>query len=409
MVRKAGNGSITRLTSNFRNKINTFYIINNPIYSLISISLCKFLFGFYTAAIGSMLVPIGDTFGINLKTQSLIFPLNYIGQIVIIFFIGYFADKIGKKFVHILLIILLGVLAFSFNYITDYQIFMIFFLFMGLSGMSINTIADAAISDSFLENKGFYLNIAHSFFGLGALTAPIIFTIVFSKTHDFRTIYFILFLISILVTILILIAKYPVVDNERIRLAVIGKMLKNRSFFALCLYALFSSGSMHAVSGWMPTLFQKNLNVSFSLSNYALSFFWLSVVIGRIIIAILSKKYEEYKLLRILNLLIFIVLSSSFFLDNHILLIVNYMIYGVLIGGTFPLIIAYSSHLLPQYTTTRLATIFSLTAAGMFLIPMVVGIAADYFIIYKILPFTAIPFLIYIFFFREKPKSFKIN
>ncbi len=397
------------MANNLKNKLNTFYLIENPIYSLVSISLCKFLYGFYTSAIGSMLVPIGEIFKINLKTQSLIFPFNYMGQIVIIFFIGYFADKLGKKFIHILLIVLLGILALFFNYIKDYQIFMVFFLFMGLSGISINTIADAAVSDTFLEKKGFYLNIAHTFFGLGALTSPIIFISVFNKTQDFRTIYFILFVISILVTILILIAKYPAVDNEKIRPIVIVKMFKNRSFFVLCLYALFSAGSMHSVSGWIPTLFQKNLDISSSLSNYSLSFFWLSIVIGRIITAILSKKHDEYKLLRVLNPLIFIVLASSFFLNNYTLLLINYMTYGLLLGGTFPLLIAHSSHLFPKYTTTRLAIIFSLTAVGMFLIPMIVGMAADYFTIYKVLPFTAIPFLIYSFFFRSKPKSFNIK
>jgi MFS transporter, FHS family, glucose/mannose:H+ symporter len=372
---------------------------------LVAISFCKFLYGFYTSAIGSMLVPIGETFKINLKTQSLIFPFNYIGQIVIIFFVGYFADKLGKKFVQITLIILLGVFAVFFNRVENFTTFMVFFLFMGLSGTSINTIADAAVSDTFSKKKGFYLNIAHAFFGLGALTSPIVFNYIYTRTQDFRTVYFVLFIIAIMVTILISIARYPTVDNERIRPIVIVKMLRNKNFLILCLYALLSAGSMHSVSGWIPTLFQKNLNISASISNYSLSFFWLSVVIGRIIVAILSKKYEEYKLLKFLNLLIFIVLGSSFFLNSYIFLLIDYLLYGVLLGGTFPLMIAYSAHLFPKYTTTRLAIIFSLTAVGMFLIPMVVGIAADYFLIYKILPFTAIPFLVYVFFFKERQAS----
>lgn len=388
-----------------KDKINHFNLINNSTYSLISISFCKFLYGFYTSAIGSMLVPIGETFKINLKTQSLIFPFNYIGQIVIIFFVGYFADKFGKKIVHIASIILLGIFALFFRYIESFTIFMVFFLFMGLSGTSINTIADAAVSDTFLYKKGFYLNISHSFTGLGALTSPIIFNYLYIRTHDFRTIYFVLFIFSVLVTVLLAIAKYPIVDDEKIRPIVIVEMLRNKSFFSLCLYALLSAGSMHAVSGWIPTLFQKNLNISVSISNYALSFFWLTIVIGRIIVAILSKKYEEYKLLKFMNLLIFLVLGSSIFLNNYIFLLINYLTYGLLLGGTFPLIIAYSGQLFPKYTTTRLAIVFSFTAIGMFLIPMLVGIAADYFLIYKILPFTAIPFLIYVFFFKERRRN----
>ena len=69
---------------------------------------------------------------------------------------------------------------------------MIVVLFMGLFGTSINTISDAAVSDTFKNKRGYYLNIAHVFFGLGAMTSPIVFNLVFKATGDFRKIYFIL-------------------------------------------------------------------------------------------------------------------------------------------------------------------------------------------------------------------------
>ena len=75
-----------------KNNVNNFYLVKNANFTLISVSLCKFLYGFYTAVIGSLLVPIGETFNINIRIQSIIFPFNYFGQIVIIFFVGYFAD-----------------------------------------------------------------------------------------------------------------------------------------------------------------------------------------------------------------------------------------------------------------------------------------------------------------------------
>ena len=187
-----------------KNRIKDFYLVRSTTFTLIVISLCKFLFGFYTSAIGSMLVPIGETFHINIRTQSTIFLSNNFGQIVIIFFVGYFADKLGKKVVHTLALVLLSIFALFFNYVDNYIVFMAMFIFMGIFGASINTIADAAVSDTFENKKGFYLNIAHVFFGLGAMTSPIVFNLAFKVTGDFRTIYFILFIISILIFFLYL-------------------------------------------------------------------------------------------------------------------------------------------------------------------------------------------------------------
>jgi len=72
--------------TSIKDSVNKFYLIKSPNYTLVSISLCKFLYGFYTAAIGSLLVPIGATFDIDTGIQSIVFPFNYFGQIVIIFF-----------------------------------------------------------------------------------------------------------------------------------------------------------------------------------------------------------------------------------------------------------------------------------------------------------------------------------
>lgn len=392
------------MSVSIKNNFNDFYLIKNTNYTLISVSLCKFLYGFYTSAFGSILVPIGESFKINFQKLSIIFLFNYFGQIIIIFFIGYFSDKVGKKILQTASLFLLGLFALLFKFISSFYLILILFFFMGIFGISINTIADATVSDTFVKKKGFYLNITHIFFGLGAMTAPIIFNITFFLTEDFRTIYLILFIISFLILFLILIARYPVVNEEKIRPVVIINLLKNRIFMYLCIFSLFLSGSETAVSGWIPTLFQKNLNISPKISNYSLSFFWISIVIGRVIMAFLSQNFTESFLIKILNIFIFFTLAASFFLDNYILLLTDYILFGLLLGGVFPLIIAYSAKIYPRYSTTRLAVIFSFTAVGMLIMPAIIGFLAEYFLIYKIIPFTSFAFFCYIYIFFKNLK-----
>jgi len=197
---------------------------------------------------------------------------------------------------------------------------------MGIFGSAINFTTDASVSEVFSHNKGLYLNITHIYFGLGALTAPIVFNFIFSKTSDFRSIYLILFFITLFTLILISLAKYPSTNNREIKFAIIGKILSKRNFIFLCILFAFTVGTQLTVSSWIPTLFQKILNISQKLSNYSLSFFWIAVVIGRVITTYMSKKLKEIKLIKIQLILLFSILAISFFLKSYILLLIDYNI-----------------------------------------------------------------------------------
>jgi len=388
-----------------KENINSFSLIKNSNYTLVSISLGKFLYGFYTAAIGLSLIPIGEIFNINLKVQSIVFPFNYLGQIVIIFFVGYIADRLGKKIIHTILLILMGISALIFTYLSSYYLFLILFFFMGVFSSSINLLSDASITDTFKKNKGFYLNIAHCFFGLGAMTSPIVFNLVFSRTNDFRTIYFVLFLIAFFILFFITLAPYPLVDDEEVQLNLMGTLLRKQKFLFLCIYMILASGTQHAISGWIPTLFSKYLNFPQGLSNYSLAFYWAAIVIGRIITAFLSKKFNEMSILKVINILMFILIFISFFTSSPLVLLIDYSLLGLVIGGFFPLIIAFSSEIYRKHSTTRLAVLFASASVGMLLVPTFTGFFGYYFAIHKVLSFTSIFFFVYIYIFYKKYRT----
>ena len=100
-----------------------FNKIKNKYYILFSISLGKLVFGFYLVSISSIMVLIGDTFDINIKTQSLVFPFNSIGQFFICFFIGYISDKFSIKIVNIISLILVCLICVAFIYANTYYFF----------------------------------------------------------------------------------------------------------------------------------------------------------------------------------------------------------------------------------------------------------------------------------------------
>jgi MFS family permease len=356
-------------------------------------------------AIGPLLIPIGEKFNISIRTLSIVFVFNYFGQVVIIYFAGLLADRFGKKVIHIVFIILLMLAALIFTFINSYIIFLLLFLFMGIFSVSINIIADSSILDTFDKNRGFYLNIAHAFFGLGAISSPIIFNLVFSRTGDYRTIYLVLLFISMIVLLLIYFAKYPQVHDESIKAKIIIDLVKNKRFVLLVVFAALSFGTLTAISGWVPVLFYKYFNVSPALSNYSLAFFWIAVLVGRVSTAMLSKKVSVLKLIKVINIISFFVLAISFFLKDSIYLLIDYLILGLLIGTYPPLLVSYSHEIYNKHSSTRVAMIFSVGSIGIIIISYLTGFFGDFIAMSKIISLFSVFFLAYIFIFHRNFKS----
>jgi MFS family permease len=361
--------------------------------------MCKFLYGFANLAIAPLLIPLGETYGIRTETLSLVFAFYALGQIIIVFFVGFFADKLGRKIFHIIFVIFFTISALALALINNYILFLTIFFLLGIFGISINLIADSSISDIYKINRGYYLNIAHIFYGLGAITAPVIYNILSKITTDFRIIYFALVALSILTIILIVPARYPLEHDLSIKPQVIISMLRKPKLLLINIFGLIAFGTLVSIPGWLPTLFQKSFGVGAAISNYSSSFFWIAAVVGRVLAALLSKKFKELPQIKAMNIIIFFLLAVSFFINDPVLLLIDYLLLGLFTGVSPPLIISYTATLYKKHSNTRLSITFSAAAAGMFLLPTLTGVIGEYISIQKVISFTAVFFFAYIFIF----------
>lgn len=379
--------------------------LKNKYYILFSVSFCKFIYGFYLVTIGSVLIHVGMLFDISYKIQSLIFPFNSLGQIIIIFFIGYLSDRIQKKFIHLISLTLISISCLFFLHVNEYYLFLMLFFVVGTLASSINFTTDNVISDTFLKKKGIYLNITHMYFGLGALLAPIIFIFLYSKTGNFRMIFLVLTLLSIFTLLLILPIRYSG-KVEKTNFSIVLNILKQRTFIFVCISLIIVAGTQITISSWLPTLLEKNLGITQKIANYSLSFFWFTVVIGRILTAYISKKVSAIKLIQVQAGLLFIILMISGFFNSYYLLIISYILFGIITGGLQPLLIAFALTRYKRNNGLRLGIIYSNASLGMLLIPTVVGMFGDYFPFYNVISFLSIFFLVILFFFWMESKKF---
>jgi len=380
-------------------------ILKNKRYIFFSISMCKLLYGIYLTSIGPLLVMFGQTYNINLKMQSFVFPSIFIGQVFIIFYIGFLADKIGKKIIKILALLIFSITSLFFLVASSYAEILLIFLITGISASSINLISDVTITDYFKKNKSFYINLSHVFFGLGALVSPVIFNIIFTGTSNYRFIYIVFSVLSLLLFILVLPVDYPKSTIEKVNLASIKMVAANKEFIYLCIFYLLGAGVQNTVSGWIPTLFEKEIFISKTISNYSLAFLWLSIILGRIATAYLSKKIREQSLIKYYTIIIFIIILFSGFLSKFFFLISFYILFGFFMGGLLPLLQSFSTVIHKDSTGIKLGMIASSAAIGNIIIPSLVGSLGDYFYINKLIPFTSVFFAVMALYYFKKYRN----
>ena len=200
--------------------------------------------------------------------------------------------------------------------------------------------------------------------------------------------------LSVLLFFMVLPINYPSSTIEKVNISSIKIVAKNKKFIFLCIFFLLGAGAQNTISGWIPTLFEKELYISKSLSNYSLAFFWLAMILGRTITAYLSRKIREEILIKYYTFIIFVILSFSGFVNRFSFLITSYIIFGFFMGGLLPLFQAFSTIIHKDSTGIKLGMLASSAAIGSIIIPSLVGLLGDYFYINKVIPFTSIFFAI---------------
>lgn len=202
------------------------------------------------------------------------------------FFLGYLADKLGRK-----TSIILGLVLFALNsYLFAVGNSFIFFVaLLAISGIAIGIFKTGAlaligdITKSTTEHTS-TMNTVEGFFAVGAIIGPAIVARLLAVGTSWKWLYVIAGTLCVLLIITALLVKYPhtSTSSEPVKLKHTMAMMMNP-------YALGFSGAIFlyvtvesAVYVWMPTLLAAHHDSSF-IAVYAISIFFVLRAAGRFV------------------------------------------------------------------------------------------------------------------------------
>ncbi len=338
--------------------------------------LSIFIFSIFYNVASLMLIEISKSTGIATTNLSLVFTFYTIGAVI-----GQITSVIYNRKFRKIQIILAGyvltipvaiVITFNSNLILFYILYLVSGYLLGVVWIQANQF----VLENKIKNKDRIVTILLTFYPMGALVSPLISSTIIRMNLGWRFAYYIIvFLIVLNMILYVLILarrKEEARDDSNSRPGfkeIFTDRIKNIVFLLVCMAIVFYCISETVVATWAPTFFRISKNLDIQSAGYALTLFWLFVVIGRGITLFLAGRVKAVKIMLVISILAIISMAIAIFMHSRILIYVFIAAAGIGYSAMFPLIISTGSTLYERGRGVLATGLFAASNIGITIAP----------------------------------------
>jgi len=342
------------------------------------------MFAMTTDSVGEIIPEIQKEFGVNMTVAGL---MHYIPMICIALagvFLGFLADRLGRKVTIIIGLALYAVNSYLYIVANTYGFILSLMAIGGLAIGVFKTGALALVGDISTSTKQHTstMNTLEGFFAVGAIIGPFIVANFISKGIKWQYLYVVAGSLCILLIFMALIAKYPQTKKtteDPINLAGTLSMLKDSYAIGFSMAAFLYVAVECAVYVWMPTLIANYEGNLILIATYALTIFFILRAGGRFLGAWLMSYFNWSVVLTIVSFLIFLCFLGSV-IGGIGMAVVLLPLSGLFMSVIYPTINSKGISCFPKTKHGSIAgIILFFTATGAALGPLAMGGVSDVF------------------------------
>jgi fucose permease len=274
------------------------------------------MFAMTTDSVGKIIPEVIKEFHLSNVAASAFHYAPMIAIALAGIFLGYLADKLGRKTT-----IILGLILFALNsYLFAIgSAFLFFVMLLVISGAAIGIFKTGAlaligdISHSTSQHTT-TMNIVEGFFGVGAIIGPLLVVVLLSANVSWKWLYVIAGTICILLIVTALLVRYPKTvktADEPIDFKRTLGMMKNPYALGFSLAIFLYVAAECAVYVWMPTYLNGYLGPFTRLAKYALPIFFSLRALGRFLGAWVLRRYQWTSVMAFFSLAILICFAGA--------------------------------------------------------------------------------------------------
>lgn len=325
-------------------------LLNYSLYFAISIFAINFTIA------SPIIIEIGGSISHEVSNMGLLLTLFSSGFVAGSFLTGLLSRFMPKTIVLNISMVFQWLFLIIFPFSKSFILMLIIYFIIGMSGGLVETLVSLILPE--INNKkqaGYYLNISQIFFGVGAFVGPYISSIIVKVGLNWKISYYILAMLSFMSFFIFSILRIKCkssIELHTLKTEIIGNrdQTKRLEFSAITikLLLLFSfmmlmyTASEDGLNAWIPTFFRLERGFSTYQASQILSFYWLSIAAGRILISFLVRKVNLMKLTIIISILGFLSTFAGITVENKYLNLIFFMLTGLFYSGIWPNTVALS-------------------------------------------------------------------
>jgi len=368
--------------------------------------IIKFLSALLMTVIAPMIAVLAAEFDLTIAQSGLLFTSQFMGYAVLIIIGGFLSDRLGKKTVLtiVLIMLVISLAAFSASQSFGYALAVLFFaggLCGPLESLTISVLVDLNPQDS---EK--YINLSTVPFGIGAALGPVAAAVCIQSSVPWRIVYVGLAVLCAIMLAVFLSVKIPKpAEAKTISLKAAGTILKDKRFMLVCVCIFLYCGAESSGWGWMSEYMEKGLAFSALKSSAAVAVFWLSVTAGRVVLYKLLGRVSARLLVGVIAGASAAVTFGSAFVSSEAFAWTLIVLMGLFYSSQWPLMVGQTVNRHASYTGTSMAFLVCGGGLGMAAVPALLGVVSEKFglFISQITPSFLFLAIIIIFCFDARP------
>ena len=340
--------------------------------------ICFLIGGLGITMAGALLPEIITEYRLDYKSAGTILSLQSFGIMLAAFFSGAFANRLGKKTTLALGVCFLGAGLSSFIFASHMLALQICCAVAGIGYGIINNMGNSLVND-ISKGNNVAINLLHVSYAVGCFLVPLLvqFSIMLHITWRFPVKVFAILAGSLFLTVLVFPFNNINGDKKAGSRSKHG-FLKDGHYYILLLALLLCTGFHNGIIGWLVTYLIDTGTVDAIGAQKLFSFMLLSMIIGRLVIAILCKYIKADTLLLLCCTIPVLVLSGIVISSNQYFLIVLLILCGVSYAGQYPLIVTNAKKIIFNNANAS-GILFALSGLGGTLTTYLCGYAAERF------------------------------
>jgi len=345
---------------------------------LVAACLAIVMFGITCVAIGTINEYLTQSFEVDKIFIGLLASLFATGALIGSVSFGPIVDRFGYKIILIVSLLLLFVGFESIGHTTNLNVIRVVVFLFGLGGGVINGGTSALVSDLNPDKKGAYLSILGVFWGVGALSFPLITSVLLKSGMDYSAILSSIGLFVLLPVVMFALLKCPPAKNsEGIPYRKYVEMIKNPAIQLIAFFLFFQSGFETLVTTWTPKYFLEIYALDMQTAILSLTVMSISLTVARILLGYVLKKVENWK----------VVMAGLFVIVAGFLLmryggsfsvgLIGIALVGAGASATMPVMLGYVGAMYPEISGAAFSLVLFIALTGNAILNAIGGVVFE--------------------------------